>query len=98
MAAETVERTVAGAPGACYEALSAALPELGYTIWKTRPIAYLVQARGQVGGHEAMINAVCSLFAPTKITVTCEGDGAAEALHAAAEAIAARAAEKLGEG
>jgi hypothetical protein len=85
------ERTVEQSPQACFDALQALLPDLGYEIWKTRPMAYLTQARGSIDGAPLTLNIIASMFAPTRVTVTAASDDLPEdALNTAAETILQR--------
>ncbi len=96
MPAEKREITLEAPPQACFDALVELLPALGYEVWKTRPMAYLVMARGQVAGSPATVNTVCSMFAPARVTVTCESSQASgEQLQAAASAILDGLAQRL---
>lgn len=85
------ERTVEQPPQVCFDALQTLLPDLGYEIWKTRPMAYLTQARGSIDGVPLSLNIIASMFAPTRVTVTAASDTLPEeTLAAAAEDILQR--------
>lgn len=96
MADTQLEKTFEASSQACYDALLDILPGLGYEIIKKRPMAYLLQAKGEVDGAPVSINAIGSMFPPTKVTVTCSSDKAsAEQKQKAAQAILDELASKL---
>lgn len=90
MADIQLEQNVEASSQACYDALLDILPSLGYEIIKKRPMAYLLQAKGDLDGAPVSINAIGSMFPPTKVTITCSSDKASEEqLQEAAQAILA---------
>ena len=96
MADTQLEQTFEASSQACYDALLDILPGLGYEIIKKRPMAYLLQAKGEVDGAPISINAIGSMFPPTKVTVTCSSDKASdEQKQAVAQAILDELASKL---
>lgn len=77
-----------------FDAVQRVLPGLGYEIWKTRPMAYLTQARGTQDGASLTVNIMASMMPPTRITITAASDDLDEnALAAAADAILQRLSE-----
>ncbi len=88
MADIQLEQNVETSSQACYDALLDILPNLGYEIIKKRPMAYLLQAKGDLDGAPVSINAIGSMFPPTKVTITCSSDNASEEqLQGVAQAI-----------
>jgi hypothetical protein len=85
------EATVDSSAQAAFDTVQQVLPGLGYEIWKTRPMAYLTQARGTHDGAPLTLNIMASMMPPTRITITAASDDLDEdALAAAAEAILQR--------
>jgi len=95
MASETVERRVEGAPQEAFNALKAALADLGYKLWKERPVAYLLMAKGRAGGADVEINTRCSMIAPTTVGVTATGNLTGDELKALGTAVLDRLEERL---
>ncbi len=74
MASTTVERKLEAEPQAVYDAARTALPALGYTIWKERPVAYLLLSKGRQDGKDLEVNARCSMIRPSILGITVTGD------------------------
>ena len=57
-----------------FQAVERALPEFGYTVWKTRPIGWLIMANRELG--QATINATVAirpgLGAVLNLSLACE--------------------------
>ncbi|HEC22966.1 MAG TPA: hypothetical protein ENI95_08625 [Chloroflexi bacterium] len=88
MPSEMLTQSIPTSAKECYDALLEVLPDLGYEIWKTRPIAWLVIARGEIEGSPLTINAMCSMSTPTTLSLTLSSDGvSSEQLQKAGNAI-----------
>jgi hypothetical protein len=61
---------------ACFAAAKESLPQAGFPIWKTRPIAWLVLAQHKEG--EETINGNISCLVAGRVTLAMGGDRASE--------------------
>jgi hypothetical protein len=74
MAQVQIERKYKQSASSCYEALLNGLPKAGFTIWKTREIAYLILANRQEDGKVISASVMISGFSPASLTLTLSGD------------------------
>lgn len=79
MASVQVKKTYDGkTDGEVYEAAKLAIPNAGFTLWKTRELARLVMGTGTLDGKEVRLNVVVSMF-DSSATVSAESDDLDEA-------------------
>jgi hypothetical protein len=77
-------------PEQAFEAAQAAFKELGWEIYKMRPIAFLVEARITIDGGYILANVITTVFGEREIKLTIKGDTASQAtVEAQAEKILA---------
>ncbi len=76
MARYEESRTYSNSTDDCFAAIRAALPEAGFTVWKTRPIAWL--ALGKRSTAEDTISANMSARPGGRVTLAMSGDHTSE--------------------
>jgi len=66
-------------PEQVFEASQAAFKELGWEIYKMRPIAFLVEARTTTEDGYILANIITKVFGEREISITLKGDTASQA-------------------